>query len=235
MPPSVTLLGLPSELHTEIVKNLSFPDNANLKRTCTYFQDLIQFRHAEQIEAETSPYAMAKNVYACVGCQRLRPAPMFADNMLRAKRRKGGVEASKRFCVECGTTTQKTIQGYSPGAHISIQGVHHVICLRCRRFDRGAQDEQGINVPYCLPCMAANERFQMALQQRQEEYRMVEEQRRLRQEHEQRRAARRAFWGSDHDEDSDGLEPSPTWRDLAMDIIQAEADTYMNSPKAGSE
>lgn len=235
MLPSATLLGLPSELHPEIVKSLSFPDNVNLKRTCKYFQDLIRFSHAEQIEAETSPYAIAKDVYACVGCQRLRPAHMFADNMLRAKRRKGGVEASKRFCVECGTTTQKNIQGYSPGAHISIRGVHHVICLRCRRFDRGAQDGQGRNASYCLLCMAANERFRMALQQRREEYRMVEERRRLRQEQEQRRAARRAFWGSDHDEDSDGFEPSPAWREVQMDMIQAEADTYMNSPKAGSE
>ncbi|SCN81960.1 unnamed protein product [Fusarium fujikuroi] len=91
------LAGLPSELHTEIVKNLSFPDNANLKGTCKYFQDLIKFRHAEQIEAETSPFAMIKNVYAWLAANAYGPpSPMFMDNMLWAKRRKGGVEASKR-------------------------------------------------------------------------------------------------------------------------------------------
>jgi len=236
-PSAVSLLGLPSELHSEIVENLSFPDNVNLQRTCRYFRGLIEFDHTAQVEAESSPYAVAKDIYACVGCRRLRPAHKFADNMLGAKRRKGGPKASKRFCVECGTAPHQKefIQGYSPGTHISIQRVHHVICCSCRRFDRGGKDEQGRNISYCQSCTAENERFRAALAQRTEEHKMAQERARLRSEQAQRRAARRTVWGSDHDESSDGVEPSPTWSELHMDIIQAEADMYMNSPKAGSE
>ncbi|KAH8746626.1 hypothetical protein F5883DRAFT_363699, partial [Diaporthe sp. PMI_573] len=159
--PTVSLQGLPYELHCEIVKHLLFPDNVSLKRTCRYFRDLIEFSPAEQVEVESSPYAVAKDIYACIGCQRLRFAHKFADNMLRAKRRKGGPEASKRFCVECGTAPrqERLIQGYSPGTHISIQGVHHVICRRCRRFDRGWEDGQCRNTSYCLLCAAENERL----------------------------------------------------------------------------
>ena len=37
------------------------------------------------------------------------------------------------------------------------------------------------------------------------------------------------------DSNSDELPPSPTWSDIEYEMIQAEADLYMNSPKAGSE
>lgn len=53
----------------------------------------------------------------------------------------------------------------------------------------------------------------------------------------ERRAARRATWGSDYDEyTNDSSEtPSLTWSEIQMDMVQAETVEYMNNPKAGSE
>lgn len=55
-----SFLGLPVELHGQVIDNLSFPDNISLKATCRYFSDLIIFEHAEQIKAEASLYAISR-------------------------------------------------------------------------------------------------------------------------------------------------------------------------------
>lgn len=75
--------------------------------------------------------------------------------------------------------------------------------------------------------------YKEGLRQREEEYRSSQERARLKAEQIARRAKRRELLGSDTD--SDELPPSPTWSELQLDMIQAEADFYMNSPKAGSE
>lgn len=233
----VSFLGLPIELHGQVIDNLSFPDNVSLKATCRYFSDLIIFEHAEQIKAESSLYAFLKDLYACCGCSRLRFSHKFADNMLKKKRRRGEPEASRRFCIECGTAPQgeKSSTRYCPGAHIQIQGVHHVICLDCRHFARGVSDGDGTHTPFCPRCWTRRERFRVGLAKREEEHRQAEERMKLKQEQAWRREARRAAWGSDYEDSDDGPEPSPTWTELHMDIVQAEAAGYMNSPKAGSE
>ena len=153
----LSLLGLPAELHAEIIDHLSFPDNANLKRTCRYFRDLVTFGHAEQIEAESSPCAIDNRLYACVGCLRLRSCGKFADNMIKAKRRRRGPDAEKRFCVECGTAPLKErfIQGYAPGAIIIIRRVKHAICVECEQFGRVMPDSRDRYT--CLPCRTAIE------------------------------------------------------------------------------
>ncbi len=90
----------------------------------------------------------------------------------------------------------------------------------------GSQDEHGRNVSFCLRCTAAYERI------RNEEMRQMRKKERA-----ERRAARRAIWGSDYDEytDDSSETPSLTWSEIQMNMVQAEADEYMNSPKAGSE
>ena len=66
--------------------------------------------------------------------------------------------------------------------------------------------------------------------------RVEEEKQRLeRAERRARRAERRADHLMGSDTDTDYSEDGPTWQDLQMGMIQAEADSYMNSPKAGSE
>ena len=118
----VSFLGLPIELHGQVIDNLSFPDNVSLKATCTYFRDLIIFQHAEQVKAESSLYAISKDLYACCGCSRLRFSNQFADNMLKKKRRRGEPEAFRHFCIECGTAPhgEKSSTRYCPGAYIQV-------------------------------------------------------------------------------------------------------------------
>lgn len=147
-------LKLPTELHSHIISYLSFPENVHLKITCRYFYGLVTFDHAAQISAETSPYAIDKGLYACHSCERLRASHWFADSMLRRKRRRGGFNARKRLYVEYGTRPagKTAVQRYTPGTHIEIQGVYHVICVRCRQFTLGMTDMHGKRWPFCEPC-----------------------------------------------------------------------------------
>ena len=41
------------------------------------------------------------------------------------------------------------VQGYSPGAHIQIQGMHHAICLGCERLTLGMTDVYGERQSAC--------------------------------------------------------------------------------------
>lgn len=231
----VQLSELPSELQSEIVNCLTFPDNVNLKRTCRHFYGLVHLDQAAQMEAENSLYAAEKRLFVCSDCHRILPSQRFADKMIRRSRRRGGSEAWTRFCIDCGVTPrgQNSSRRYTPGAHISIQGMHYVICQACRTFGKGAQDRDHANLPYCVGCMRTQRATDQRLQQREAE-------RRSREARRQRRMERYAFWGSDHDEDTDDPDsddrvPSLTSDEIFMDMVQAEADGYMNSPKAGSE
>ena len=84
----LSLLGLPAELHAEIIGHLSFPGNANLKRTCRYFRDLVTFGHAEQIEAELLFGAI------CVECKQFARA--IPDS-----------SGYRYTCLSCGTAIEE--------------------------------------------------------------------------------------------------------------------------------
>ncbi|KAK7931565.1 hypothetical protein PG985_002277 [Apiospora marii] len=72
--------------------------------------------------------------------------------MLKSKRRKGAVEASSRFCVDCGIekhtqvggngNTMSVVSRYLPGNFVTIGGVRHVVCIECREFGLAAQAMQ---------------------------------------------------------------------------------------------
>lgn len=121
------------------------------------------------------------------------------------------------------------LDGY--GWEPNLRGVHHVVCQRCRVFARGAQNSNGVNMPFCLPCMTIINRADAAAEQR----RQRETERERREIRRERREARRALWGSDYEEESDESETRRTSDEIYMDMIQAEADGYMNSPKAWSD
>ncbi|KAF7588079.1 hypothetical protein BBP40_006178 [Aspergillus hancockii] len=101
--PSPQFMNLPPELHLLIANLLIFPDLIHLKLTCSYFSDIIPpLSHYELLQAELSDFALARDIYTCRYCLRLRPAAKFADRMLRRRRGRYGRDAEKRFCVECG-------------------------------------------------------------------------------------------------------------------------------------
>lgn len=136
--PKTTLLCLPPELHLLISTYLSFPAIVHFRITCAYLYSLLPpLTHAQLLLAETTEFALSKDIYACRYCLRLRPASRFADRMRRRRRGKFGRDAEKRFCVECGLQPRKGTDGearYGPGAQMRIDGVPYVICITCRRF-----------------------------------------------------------------------------------------------------
>lgn len=151
----------------------------------------------------------------------------FADNVTKAKKGKGASDATKRFCVECGIAPPGEWTGYSPDAHIQIQGVHHVVCLYCKHFATGMLDTGGRRTPFCHPCRTLREKFRIGPERREEEHRLTQERRRLKEEQAQRREATRPRYGSDYEDSDDGPEPSPTWSELRVDLVQAEwADEF---------
>ncbi|KAF7173590.1 hypothetical protein CNMCM6106_007638 [Aspergillus hiratsukae] len=136
-----TLLSLPPELHLLIGTYLRFPDIVFFRITCAYVYTLLPpLTHSELLIAETTDYALSKDIYACRYCLRLRPASCFADRMRRRRRSKYGRDAAKRFCVECGLRPRAGTEEearYGPGAQVRIDGVLYVICITCRTFGLG--------------------------------------------------------------------------------------------------
>ena len=233
MPSPLSLHGLSLELQEQIIRELAFPDIVFLKMTCRHFDAVIKaLTHAQLLQAEKTEFAIRQDVYACRDCLRLRPASSFADNMLKRKKRRYGQEDHKRFCVECGVQPRPRTTRYTRGSHIVIQNVFYVFCIRCGAFKEGAKDDCE-NTSECQMCWMRTRAYKEGLRQREEEYRRSQERARLKAEQITRRAKRRELLGSDSD--SDELPPSPTWSELQLDMIQAEAGSQMNSQKAGSE
>lgn len=228
---STTLLDLPTEIHQLIAQCLDFPSLIRLKTICRHFHTLISPLSVDQmLEVEVSAFGWQKDLYTCRDCLRLRPRAKFADNMIRKKKAKLAVDAEKRFCVDCGINPRQGTTRYTLGSHIVIQGEQYVICRSCGVF-REAAVERGRNMSECQRCWS----FSRANEQRAEEIRARQERARLRAEQATRRARRRELWGSDYEDSEDDMAPSPTWSEIQMEMIQSEADTYMNSPKPGSD
>ncbi|GAB1199304.1 hypothetical protein APSETT444_008650 [Aspergillus pseudonomiae] len=130
--PFPRFMNLPPELHILIANFLIFPDLVHLKLTCAYFNDLIPpLSHHELLQAELTDFALARDVYTCRYCLRLRPAAKFADRMLRRGRGRYGRDAERRFCVECGLMPRSgTAREFAVGMKGGVcKGI--AICEKC--------------------------------------------------------------------------------------------------------
>lgn len=155
----VSFLQLPPEIHLLVVDLLFFRDKIRLKLTCAYFCDLIpHLRHEELLAAETSDYALDRDLYACRYCLRLLPASRFADRMLRKRRGRYGRDVDRRFCIECGLKPRDGAARYGPGAEVTIAGVFYVFCISCKSFQRGAYNRQGGHTLECESCWLQGEK-----------------------------------------------------------------------------
>ena len=70
--------------------------------------------------------------YACYNCLRLKPRSSFATKQTRSPRGKGGRDAYKRICLECGFRTGKHI----PGQNMKIGTELQVYCGGCETLQR---------------------------------------------------------------------------------------------------
>ncbi|KAL2854075.1 hypothetical protein BJX68DRAFT_38831 [Aspergillus pseudodeflectus] len=130
------LLTLPPELHLLILTHLPFPSKTHLSLTCTYFHALIPpMTHAELLAAESTEFAISRDLYACRYCLRLRHSSEFGDRMLHKRRGRRGKSAGRRFCVECGLRPRGGGEArYGPGAMVVRGGVVFVVCKACGVF-----------------------------------------------------------------------------------------------------
>ncbi|KAJ5479400.1 hypothetical protein N7530_004909 [Penicillium desertorum] len=209
-----TICGLPTEILLIIAHHLDAFSLIWLQRSCQLFRGMIPSpTHLELMEAETTQFGFQNDLYACRDCLRLRPRAKFADKMVKRKKGKMGVNATERWCVDCGLNPRPGTNRYTAGNIITILEESYVICLDCRNF-REAASENGQPLAVCQVCRR--------------------ERARMRAEQAERRARRREEWGSASDSD-EIIPPSPTSSEEYMEIVQAEADMYMNSPGAGSD
>lgn len=231
MAESTTFLKLPTEVHALVAECLDLPSRMQLRKVCRYFLELIpQLSIHEMLKVEVSAFGIQKDLYTCGDCLRLRPRAKFADNMVKKKKARFAINAEKRFCVECGINPGKGTTRYTRGSLIVVQGESFALCRSCGSFSEAAV-EGGRNICECKRCRL----FSRAIEQRAEEYRARQERARLRAEQALQRTRRREIWGSEYEYSEDDISTSPTWSDIQMEMIQSEADTYMNSPKPGSE
>lgn len=226
------LLNLAQELQEEIISNLEWPDRVCLKLTCKHYNQLIPSLDLNQLlEAEKSAFSEQRDLYACRYCLRLRDGTEFADKMLKRTKGRGHGDAAMRFCVECGLNAPKGTTRYSPGTQIRIGGVTKVICDTCKSFKPIGKDIDGNEDRACVDCQAGLNRRARLIRETERERKLAIERETRRLERERRRARRREVWGSDYSDSEDQEEPW-TWEDEDMYLIQAQADQYMNSPKA---
>lgn len=222
-----TLCDLPTEILHTIARYLDAFSLVWLQRSCRDFRKLIPApTHQELMEAETTEFGILNGFYACQDCLRLRPRAKFADNMTKRKYAKREPRANNRYCVDCGINPRPHTNRYTAGNHIKILDKSYIICLRCREF--GALAPKDWNLSGL--CESCGRKFRERIEAERERQRRA----RLRAEQAARRARRRELYYSASDSD-EVVPPSPTWSDEQMDMVQCEADTYMNSPGPGSD
>lgn len=210
-----TICDLPTEILLIIAHHLDAFSLIWLQRSCQLFRGTIPSpSHLELMEAEITQFGFQNDLYACLDCLRLRPRAKFADNMVKRKKAKLRYNAKQRWCVDCGLNPRPGTNRYTVGNIITILEKPYVICLECREFREGAS-EIGKSLAVCRVCRRSTK----AIEERAEA---------------ERRARRRETWGSDSDSD-EIIPPSPTPSEKYMNMIQAEAAMYMNSPGAGSD
>ncbi|KAL2840185.1 hypothetical protein BJY01DRAFT_21331 [Aspergillus pseudoustus] len=146
-------LTLPPELHLLIASDLSFPERAHLRLTCRYLHTLIApMKHTELLAAENTDFAVARDLYACRYCLRLRHRDQFGDRMLRRRRGRRGRDAGRRFCVQCGLLPREGGEArYGPGAKVTLKGVAYVLCRECGGL-RVARVLRGAVLEVCENC-----------------------------------------------------------------------------------
>ncbi|KAF2807947.1 uncharacterized protein BDZ99DRAFT_522553 [Mytilinidion resinicola] len=140
-PPFSLLLSLPTELQLSITDLLPTETILALRTTCHHLHTLLPPPSLGPLLAlERTPWARNRRfpLWTCSLCLRLRPAPAFADTMVRGARGLNGKEPHKRFCVACGIRPDPGTRAsrYAPGSEVIVSGVRHVFCRECRGYER---------------------------------------------------------------------------------------------------
>ncbi|OJD13979.1 hypothetical protein AJ78_05639 [Emergomyces pasteurianus Ep9510] len=155
-----SFLGLPSELHLQLMSWLNFRDLQMLRATNSYFRylpsdvEIARIRRdyvAELVRAEmeevTESATNALSTFSssnssndtksptpqrltCYSCLHHLPIHSFSSTQTTRRRGKGHADASKRFCANCALRLHK----WQPGITLSFPWGEAVYCRRCREL-----------------------------------------------------------------------------------------------------
>lgn len=119
----LSLGDMPFEIYLLIFSFLDYPPIMALKKTSRgYYENLsITQRFAPQI---------ANAYLTCTLCCRVLLRSSFGNKQTRKKRRRGGTDAHKRFCIECGLIHRK----YRIGNRVGWGNVFWIFCRDCSTF-----------------------------------------------------------------------------------------------------
>lgn len=119
----LSLGDMPFEIHLLIFSFLDYPSAMALKKTSRgYYENLsITQRFEPQI---------ANAYLTCTLCCRVLLRSSFGNKQTRKKRRRGGPDAHKRFCLECGLSHRK----YRIGVRVAWGRLFWIFCRRCSCF-----------------------------------------------------------------------------------------------------
>ena len=101
----VSFMELPTELHLEIVANLSIWERRSIRVVNRYFLALCPPpKHPELLQLEKTEYAKSKCLLACAACTKLRRIDAFPRRITPPRKiPPGETEESSRFRFDCGT------------------------------------------------------------------------------------------------------------------------------------
>lgn len=135
---ATSLMSLPDEIKLIILEHIDIDIHNTrliLRQTHPWFRDSIPILKLskELLAAETDKRKIPQQYLVCYTCHRVLPRTRFADMSRKKGKGLGGVQAPKRFCLECGIKHAK----YSPGSFVMVDEVPGVICACCARFFQG--------------------------------------------------------------------------------------------------
>ena len=146
------LVNLRREVHLAIFQQMDIPSLFALLQTNRLFNLVCDPRHSTQqskfkdwlLEVETresqDPFSCPDRGFACYRCLRICPSHKLTEGQMKNKRRKGGLEASLRFCIDCGI----------PGNRIKLGGKELWICSWCGKSRAP---------PFCTSCLQCSSCF----------------------------------------------------------------------------
>lgn len=102
-----SLLGLPNELQLIIIKFFDFPAHFQLSTVNRHFREITPAATcSDLLTAEQTKWARDQKLFACIDCLSLRNQSKFSYAMTHINKCLSGAESSRRFCIDCGTTSK---------------------------------------------------------------------------------------------------------------------------------
>ena len=160
--PCSPLTVLPIEIQRIIATHLDFPDNMNLRMSNKLlYASIDSLTFPDAVQAETTPFARARHLFACKDCCRLRPSRKFRDNrddylrdwnVNNRYRESRESNDTKPYCIDCGFKNCRP--GFALGKTFDIDVTCSEAQVFCDCCDEFLEPSQRKIESYCRTCWA---------------------------------------------------------------------------------